>query len=103
MARVFDLKTETVVNPFSDTSEHWAGEYVAELFSAGVVNPDANGRFRPNEALERKDAVLFLNKCLGIIPDKSSVEEYVKENGYKFTDVEQYSDYFYSIMAATMK
>lgn len=103
LARVFDLKTETVVNPFSDTSEHWAGEYVAELFSAGVVNPDANGRFRPNEALERKDAVLFLNKCLGIIPDKSSVEEYVKENGYKFTDVEQYSDYFYSIMAATMK
>ena len=59
--------------------------------------------FNPSEALTRKDAVLLINACLGLEPDREAIDNYLSKNGYKFSDVEQYKDYFYPIMAATLK
>ena len=52
--------------------------------------------------LTREDAVVMINRSLGTIPERDSILDDAKENGYKFSDVPQYSDSFYDIMAAVM-
>ena len=84
-------------------SNHWAKEYICVLYGNGIIVPDKNGRFSPNAPLTRKEAVRMINNCLGIYPDTDKVDAFVYENGYKFTDIPHYSDYYYDIMTATLE
>ena len=103
LVRVFDFDTARELNVFGDTDSHWACPYISRLFCAGIVTPDNDGNFNPSGYLTRKDAVILLNSCIGLEPDMRAIDTYLLKNGYKFSDVEQYRDYFYPIMAATLK
>ena len=103
LVRVFEFEGAEEINVFGDIDSHWACPYISRLFCAGIITPDENGMFNPSEALTRKDAVLLINACLGLEPDREAIDNYLSKNGYKFSDVEQYKDYFYPIMAATLK
>lgn len=61
-------KTEGAVNSFTDLGAHWAEETVARLKSAGIVNGYEDGSFRPDTQLTRAEAVVMLNRALGIEP-----------------------------------
>ncbi len=102
LVRVFNFETAREINVFGDTDSHWACPYISRLFCAGIVTPDSDGNFNPSGDLTRKDAVVLLNACIGLEPDISAIDTYLLRNGYKFSDVEQYRDYFYPIMAATL-
>ena len=101
--RVFGFEGTLGINVFSDIDGHWGKDNIAVLYSAGVITPDESGRFNPDTKLTRQDAVAMINRSLGTIPDRRSILESVKKNGYRFSDVPQYSQYFYDIMTAVMK
>ena len=103
LVRVFGYDGITGLNVFSDLDGHWAKDYVSVLYSAGIIVPDQNGKFRPNEKLTREDAVSMINRCLETIPDRQSILDELTENGYKFSDVPQHSASFFDIMSAVMK
>ena len=102
LVRVFGYGRLVGVNVFSDIGGHWAEGYISVLYSAGITVPDKNGNFRPDEMLTREDAVMMINKCLSIIPDRASIIESIKKNGYRFNDLPQYSDSFFDIMSVIM-
>ena len=100
LLRVFGFDETIGVNVFSDLDGHWGKNNICVLFSAGITKPDSKGYFRPDQMLTREDAVAMINRCLGTIPNEEAILEQVKNNGYRFTDVPQYSEYFYDIMAS---
>ncbi len=100
--RVFGFDGTLGINVFSDIDGHWGKDNICVLYGAGIIKPDYEGNFRPDEKLTREDAVMMINRCLGIIPDRETILENVKKDGYRFSDVPQYSDSFYDIMAAVM-
>lgn len=101
LVRVFGFDDVIGLNVFADMNGHWAESYVSVLYKSGIVKPDKNGNFRPNEKLTRQDAVKMLNGCLGIIPDRNSIDAEVADKGCIFSDV-PYSEYYYDIMAAVL-
>ena len=103
IVRVFGFENVKEINIFTDMSGHWACPYVSRLFGAGIITCGDDGKFNPGEFITRKDAVLLINACIGLEPDKDAIDNYLIRNGYKFSDIEQYQDYFYPIMAATLK
>lgn len=103
LVRVFGLENVTGIDVFSDLDNHWAKEYVFALYSCGFVKPENDGSFRPDDNITRAEAVMMLNRCLGVIPDREKINSYICENGYIFSDVPHYIDSYYDIMSAVMQ
>lgn len=53
---------------FTDTDGHWAEQAVKAAEGAGYINGYADDMFRPNRPLTRAEAVVVLNRALGINP-----------------------------------
>lgn len=58
-ARMDDLR-EKVIAALGDVRGHWATDHIAHLFTAGVVQGDDQGRFRPDAAASRAQASALL-------------------------------------------
>ncbi len=100
--RVFAFDGALGINVFSDLEEHWGKNAVSILYGAGVIIPDKDGNFRPDEKLSRADAVKMISGAANVVPDREAILAFVKKNGYKFSDVPQYSEYFFDIYSSLM-
>ena len=59
----FKLEKDRDVS-FSDVDGHWARQAILELGAAGVVEGDPNGRFRPDDPINRAEVVSILVRVL---------------------------------------
>ena len=50
---------------FSDMRDHWAGEFVKELYEAGIVTGVSETEFGPSLSMRRGDFVLMLYRAAG--------------------------------------
>jgi hypothetical protein len=50
---------------FSDMTEHWAAEYVKELYETGIVNGTTATSYSPEAGMKRCDFVLMLYRAAG--------------------------------------
>ena len=64
LARFFDGVTPTGQNTFTDTSGHWAENYINMLADFGWVQGDGSGRFNPNGQMTRAEAAAIVNRML---------------------------------------
>ena len=81
---VVSLATEAV---FADTANHWAGDYVDFLKTAGVTNGYADGTFAPDKNISREEFAVMLYRYLGI--DGNLYKDVV----LPFADVAQIGDF----------
>ncbi len=100
--RVFGFDKVLGINVFSDLENHWGKNAVSILYGAGVATPDEMGNFSPDEKLTRKDAVSFIARSMNTIPDREAILDEIRADGYRFSDVPQYSEYFFDIYSALM-
>ena len=57
--------TTTTTSRFSDVPDgQWYVAYLERLADLGIVSPEADGRFRPNEPLTRVEMAVLLTKAL---------------------------------------
>ncbi|WP_186323583.1 S-layer homology domain-containing protein [Paenibacillus xylanexedens] len=56
----------TIPTSFTDVNGHWAQQAVEQLSSAGIVTGYADGSFRPSQPITRAEAVMMLNKLIGL-------------------------------------
>ncbi len=75
----------------SDIDNHWGKSYIAEMESRGIMAPDNEGKYNPDEFVARGDMIEYLFKAL-----KLTESEYTGE----FTDVK--ADDKFSGMLQTM-
>ncbi|NCB50826.1 MAG: hypothetical protein EOM54_02920 [Clostridia bacterium] len=50
---------------FSDMKDHWAADYVKELYEAGIVNGTTDTTYSPEAGMKRCDFVLMLYRAAG--------------------------------------
>lgn len=75
---------------FTDTSGHWAENYINKLYNAGVVNGFEDKTFRPNMDTAREQIVVMINKIISR-PKLDLVEpsfEDVTKKHWAFGDIE---------------
>jgi len=53
---------------FSDINNHWAGEYISTLSSAGYISGYPDGTFKPDKTVSQAEFVTVLISCMGITP-----------------------------------
>ncbi len=82
----------SIKSAFTDTSGHWAEQYIESLYNAGIVNGVENSKFMPDSDIRRCDFVLMLWRAAGK-PDA--------ETSVSFTDVPE--DSYYSDAVAWAK
>ncbi len=88
-----DLRREISVNitfEFPDMKDHWAAEYVKELYELGVVNGVSETEYGPELGLKRGDFILMLYRAAGS-PEVS------EDFSMPFSDVEESAYYAMSI------
>lgn len=75
---------------FADTAGHWAEQAVKAAEGAGYIKGYADDKFRPDRALTRAEAVVVLNRALGIKPldNGSSSWKDVPSSYWAFGDIE---------------
>ena len=55
---------------FSDTSSHWANDFIEAARQLGIVDGYTDGSFRPNQYVTRAEAMKIINRTLDRIPHK---------------------------------
>lgn|GEM_PF-2875527 len=55
------------VRSFGDTTGHWAEAFIAEATVKGIVEGDADGKFRPDDAVTRAQFIAMLMRALGTV------------------------------------
>ena len=66
-------------DPFTDMKNHWAKDYVNDLYFAGVLTgsagSDGKQRYRPDDSMTRQEFVVALMRYLGVtVSDYSAVQ-----------------------------
>lgn len=51
---------------YSDTEEHWAKDYIAELSKRGIFNGYEDGSFRPDLGITREEIAVAMTRALGL-------------------------------------
>lgn len=64
----FDEANETINNIFTDIDLHWASEYILEAVAYGWVEGYEDYTFRPDQFIERAEAITLINRVLNRIP-----------------------------------
>lgn len=59
---------DLVAGDFSDINNHWAGEYISTLSSAGYISGYPDGTFKPDKTVSQAEFVTVLISCMGITP-----------------------------------
>lgn len=58
------ILNSTVSNPFTDISNHWAYNYIINLYTDGIIEPDINKQFKPNDRITFSEVVQWaINAC----------------------------------------
>ena len=55
---------------FSDTSAHWASDFIEAARELGIVDGYTDGTFRPDRYVTRAEAMKIINRTLDRIPHK---------------------------------
>lgn len=55
---------------FSDTSAHWANDFIEAARELGIVDGYTDGSFRPNQYVTRAEAMKIINRTLDRVPHK---------------------------------
>lgn len=67
MSRVLKLSIESKgVATLSDVKGHWSENYINAFTAAGYVQGFPNGTFRPNDEISRAQAVVLINRIIGM-------------------------------------
>ncbi len=65
-----EIPVEVKANPFVDMKDHWAKDYVSELYFQGVLQGSDNGQgqmvYRPDASMTRQEFVVALIRYLGV-------------------------------------
>ncbi|MCK6075086.1 S-layer homology domain-containing protein [Paenibacillus silvae] len=69
--RVLKKETTGITETFgaidaSDITQHWAKEAVQHVLASGIMSVSEQGKFRPDDAVTRAEAVTMLNRLLNI-------------------------------------
>lgn len=78
---------------FEDTGDHWALNYIAELYKNNVVSGYEDGTFKPESSLRRSEAVTMINRMLNRGPLQGIEPTYpdVGKDHWAFGHVEESS------------
>ena len=97
IAAQFDVVTENVENPFSDTTGHWAENLISFAASKGWVGGYTDGTFLPQKAITRAEAMTLINNVL----DREVDEEGLLAEAKQWPDNQEGSWYYYEVLEAT--
>ena len=97
IAAQFDVVTENVENPFSDTTGHWAENLISYAASKGWVSGYTDGTFLPQKAITRAEAMTLINNVL----DREVDEEGLLAEAKQWPDNQKDSWYYYEVLEAT--
>jgi hypothetical protein len=95
IAARFEVVTEDVENPFSDTIGHWAESLISFASSKSWVKGYEDGTFRPNQSITRAEAMTLINRVLerevdaeGLLADATQWPDNVEGKWYYFDVLE---------------
>jgi hypothetical protein len=96
IARALGITEEEGSNNFTDVSNEWFAEDIGTAFSSGLVNGRNDGKFYPNEKIQRKDMAVMIHNSLkfiglntdvsnadtvlSIFNDSNSIADYARES-----------------------
>lgn len=60
---------------FSDTSDHWANDFIAAARELGIIDGYGDGSFRPNDNVSRAEAMKIINRTLDRVPHKDHLHK----------------------------
>lgn len=92
MARYLDLEVNQKPNPhFADTKGHWAAAAIETLYSKNYLSGYKDGSFRPDNAINRAEAVTMINRMLERGPLKGHAPIYsdIDESFWAFEDIQE--------------
>ncbi|MDM5276177.1 S-layer homology domain-containing protein [Paenibacillus silvae] len=59
-------ETSGAIDAASDITQHWAKEAMQHVLASGIMSVSEQGKFRPDDAVTRAEAVTMLNRLLNI-------------------------------------
>ncbi len=92
IARFLELEDRPPLEvQFGDINQHWAFNYIAQLYRNNVVGGYADGTFKPDANLRRSEAVTMINRMLYRGPLRDIKPSYtdVNEDHWAHGDVEE--------------
>ncbi|MCD8036239.1 MAG: S-layer homology domain-containing protein [Clostridiales bacterium] len=92
----FDEIVYTDEDAFSDISGHWANVYINSAYAKGWV-AGYNGKYNPDTAITRAEAMTLINNVLGREVDEDGLHEDAKQ----WPDNLEYAWYYYEVLEAT--
>ncbi|MCD8036012.1 MAG: S-layer homology domain-containing protein, partial [Clostridiales bacterium] len=92
----FDEIVYTDEDAFSDISGHWANLYINSAYQKGWV-VGYNGRYNPDTAITRAEAITLINNVLGREVDEDGLHADTKQ----WPDNYDYAWYYYEVLEAT--
>ena len=97
IAARFDMITENLENPFSDTAGHWAENLISFAASKSWVSGYSDGTFLPQKAITRAEAMTLVNNVLNRNVDKEGLLPGAKQ----WSDNPEGTWYYYEVLEAT--
>lgn len=97
IAARFDMITENLENPFSDTAGHWAENLISFAASKSWVSGYSDGTFLPQKAITRAEAMTLVNNVLNRKVDKEGLLPGAKQ----WSDNPEGTWYYYEVLEAT--
>ena len=68
--RVVEIPVQTRINPMTDLRDHWAREYISDLYFREILKGGVNGAgelvFRPDDSMTRQEFVVSMIRWLGL-------------------------------------
>ena len=77
---------------FSDTSSHWANDFIEAARQLGIVDGYTDGSFRPNQYITRAEAMKIINRTLDRVPHKN----HLLNDMVKWVDNSDKSKWYYA-------
>ena len=66
---------EDAIHNFTDISEHWSEEYIANAISKGWITGYENGTFLPEQSITRAEAMAIVNRMLNRFVNKEGIHK----------------------------
>ncbi len=65
LSRILNFEPSTTDGKFTDTTDHWANDYINYFYQFGYINGYPDGTFRPDENISNAEVVVILNRITG--------------------------------------
>lgn len=92
ITRALGITEEEGSNDFTDVSNEWFAEDISTAFSSGLISGRNDGKFYPNEKIQRKDMAVMIHnalKFIGLNTDASNADSVLS----MFNDSNSIADY----------